>query len=109
MTTEGRSYAEHQDAGAGDELRRGTAPLLCHRPLLLPAGAAYFLRFVYYNFYPIRQTLRVTPAMEAGDHGSCLGTGRIAEFLNRVNDFGLDILGAACLESSCRFMGQIRH
>ena len=35
-------------------------------------AAAVALYFMYYNFGRVHQTLRVTPAMEAGIAGSCV-------------------------------------
>ena len=54
-------------------------------------AAAVALYFMYYNFGRIHQTLRVTPAMEAGvadhvwiDRGNC-GTLGLRDFMARIS------------------------
>jgi hypothetical protein len=40
--------------------------------------SAYYLHFAFYNFCRIHKNLRVTPAMEGGDHGAGVGIGGTA-------------------------------
>jgi hypothetical protein len=52
------------------QMRRFTRLTNAHSKTIENLGHALALHFVYYNFARIHQTLRVTPAMEAGiaDH-----------------------------------------
>jgi hypothetical protein len=55
-------WKTHDESAAPRRLVGGDRP----RPAADLLWAAYCLHFAYYNFCRIHQTLRVTPAMEAG-------------------------------------------
>ena len=48
-------------------------------------GHAVALHFMHYNFYRMHQTLRVTPAMEAGVTDHVWGIEEIISLMNSVN------------------------
>src|SRR6266705_3801349 len=64
------SYAESQNLTMRMSIRRFTRLTNAFSKKLENLGHAVALHFMYYNFGRIHQTLRVTPAMEAGltDH-----------------------------------------
>jgi hypothetical protein len=47
-------------------------------------AAAVALYFMFYNFARVHQTLRVTPAMEAGVSDHVWSTGEIVDLLERA-------------------------
>jgi len=64
------SYVERNNLTLRMQMRRFTRLTNAHSKKIENMGHALALHFVYYNFCRIHQTLRVTPAMEAGiaDH-----------------------------------------
>jgi IS1 family transposase len=64
------SYVERQNLTMRMHMRRFTRLTNAHSKKIENTAYALALHFVYYNFAKIHQTLRVTPAMEAGiaDH-----------------------------------------
>jgi hypothetical protein len=64
------SYVERQNLTMRMHMRRFTRPTNAFSKKLENHMHAISLYFMFYNFYKIHKTLRVTPAMEAGisDH-----------------------------------------
>jgi IS1 family transposase len=64
------SYVERQNLTMRMQMRRFTRLTNAHSKKIENQAYALALHFVYYNFARVHQTLRVTPAMEAGisDH-----------------------------------------
>ena len=68
--TSARSYVERQNLTMRMSMRRFTRLTNAFSKKIENHAAAIALYFAYYNFCRVHQTLRVTPAMEAGiaDH-----------------------------------------
>lgn len=64
------SFVERQNLTMRMAMRRFTRPTNAFSKKLENLKAAVALHFMYYNFFRVHQTLRVTPAMQAGisDH-----------------------------------------
>ena len=68
----GAAYVERQNLTMRMSMRRLTRLTNGFSKKLENHAATVALHFMYYNFGRVHQTLRVTPAMEAGDCRSCL-------------------------------------
>ena len=60
------SYAERMNLRIRMDMRRFTRLTNAHSKKIANHGHALSLYFMFYNFARIHQTLRVTPAMQAG-------------------------------------------
>ncbi|MGB6623738.1 MAG: IS1 family transposase, partial [Candidatus Acidiferrales bacterium] len=77
------SFVERQNLTMRMSMRRFTRLTNAFSKKLENHVAAVALYFMYYNFCRVHQTLRVTPAMEAGIAGHVWGVEEIVSLLNR--------------------------
>lgn len=76
------SYAERMNLQIRMGMRRFTRLTNAHSKKVENHRHALALYFMYYNFARIHQTLRVTPAMQAGIADHVWSIGEIIELLN---------------------------
>jgi len=75
------SYVERQNLTMRMSMRRFTRLTNAFSKKVENLAAAVALHFTYYNFARVHQTLRVTPAMEAGLTDHVRSIGEIIELL----------------------------
>lgn len=76
------SFAERQNLTMRMSMRRFTRLTNAFSKKVENLAHAVSLHFMYYNFARVHQTLRVTPAMEAGIANHVWSVEEIAELLN---------------------------
>jgi hypothetical protein len=78
------SYVERQNLTMRMHMRRFTRLTNAFSKKIENHAAAVALHFMYYNFCRVHQTLRVTPAMEAGVSSHVWSIAEIVGFLDAV-------------------------
>lgn len=76
------SYVERQNLTMRMQMRRFTRLTNAFSKKISNHGHAIALHFMHYNFCRVHQTLRVTPAMEAGIADHIWSIAEIVELLN---------------------------
>jgi hypothetical protein len=77
------SYVERQNLTMRMQMRRFTRLTNAFSKKVQNLGYAVALHFMYYNFCRVHQTLRVTPAMEAGISDHIWTIGEIVQLLTK--------------------------